>query len=183
MKLIKERLIASVVDETGIRLTAKDLQITADSGDLKVTLWDNELLNLSYEDGDLEDDDFAEEVVDELFHEHYDLREKIVELKLEDLNSDYLPAISDGILSLLEASKVDERLLDVMDFEFVDLGYNLGNFSNASDEEWNYPHIALRVTDFEDLEHFIPVDPYKDPSNLDLKTISSEIIKKIRGKI
>lgn len=183
MKLIREKLIESVQDETGIKLSPKDFQIDGDSGNLKVSLWTHELLDIPYEEEDLNDDDFAEEVVEELFKEHFDLREKIIELKLDDLNNTHLSSISEIILDKLENHKVDERLLDVLDFEFVDLGYNNGNFSTPGEEEWNYPQIALRVTDFEDLEHYISIDPYKDPSALSYDSICNEIVKKIRGKI
>lgn len=183
MKLILERLIDSVKDETGIKLSSKDFHITADSGDIKINLWDYEMLDTPYEDGDLESEDFADDVVQELFKEHFDLREKIIELKLEDLNNKHLPKISEDIIEKLENHKVDEGLLDILDFEFIDLGYNNGNFTNPGEEEWNYPPMALKVTDFEDLEHCITIDPYKDPAALDYANICKEIIKKIRGKI
>lgn len=183
MKLIAEKLIDSVKDETGINLTSKDFQINAESGNLTVSLWDVELLEMPFEEGDLEDDDFADEVVQELFKEHFDLREKIIELKLDDLNNNHMPQISEDIIARLENHKIDEGLLDILDFEFVDLGYNNGNFTNPGEEEWNYPPMALRVTDFEDLEHTISIDPYKDPALLNYDTITNEIIKKIRGKI
>src|SRR5947209_2372659 len=102
MKLIREKLIDSVLDETGIKLNSKDFQINTDSGNLILSLWDTELLDLSYEDGDLEDEEFAEEIVQELFKEHFDLREKIIELKLEDLNGKHLPKISEDLLERLE---------------------------------------------------------------------------------
>jgi len=183
MKVIREKLIDAVQDETGIKLTSNDFKITAESGTLGVSLWDSELLELPYEEEDLNDEDFAEEVVQELFKEHFDLREKIIELKLDDLNSVHLPNISDVIIEKLEKHKVDEKILDVLDFEFVDLGYNNGNFTTPGDEEWNYPPMALRVTDFEDLEHYINIDPYKEPSALSYDSICNEIVKKIRGKI
>jgi hypothetical protein len=183
MKLIKEKLIDSVQEETGIKLTSKDFQIQADLGVLKIILWGEELLSMEYDEDQLEDDDFAEEVVQELFREHYDLRGKIVEMKLDDLNNNHLPSISENILDKLEEAKVDERLLDVLDFEFIDQGYIQGNFTSPGEEEFDYPDLALRVTDFEDLEHFIEIDPYKNPSDLDIGVISNQIILKIRGKI
>jgi hypothetical protein len=183
MKLIIQKLIDSVLDETGIKLTSKDIQITADEGNLTIGFWDFEMLSISYDDGDLEEDDFAEKIVQEIFKEHFDLREKIVELKLDDLNNNHLSKIWEDILERLENHKVDEKLLDELDFEFVDLGYNNGNFTNPGEEEWNFPPMALRVTDFEDLEHCINIDPYKDPAELNYEAICGEIIKKIRGKI
>lgn len=180
MKLILERLIESVEEETGIKLTSRDFQVTGDSGELNVSIWGNSVLEMSYEDGELENDDFAEEVVEELFREHYDLKGKIVELKLDQLNEDLLPDLSEKILSKLEENKVDERLLDILDFEFMDMGYIQGNFSSPGDEEWDYPQISLRVTDYEDFEHYINIDPYK---SLNEEAICAEIIKKIRGKI
>jgi hypothetical protein len=183
MKIIKEKLIESALDETGIKLNSNDFQLTTDSGNLTVSLWDYELINMPYSDGDLDDEDFAEEVWKELFREHFDLREKIIELKLEDLNSKHLPKISEDIIAKLEDNKIDETLLDTLDFEFVDLGYNNGNFTNPGEEEWNYSHIALRVTDYEEMDHHITIDPYKDPATFDHASMSNEIIKKIRGKI
>jgi hypothetical protein len=183
MKLILQKLIEAVLDETGIKLSAKDIQISADAGSLKIDFWGFEMLDVSYDDNDLEDENFADEVVKELFKEHFDLREKLIELKLDDLNNNHLSKIYEDILERLENHKVDERLLDVLDFEFVDLGYNNGNFTNPGEEEWNFPPMALRVTDFEDLEHCISIDPYKDPASLNYENICGEIIKKIRGKI
>ena len=183
MKVIKEKLLDAVQDETGIRLTSKDFNLAANEGDLQLSLWGNELLSMPYEDGQLDDEDYAEDVVSELFQEHYDLREKIIELKLDDLNSKHLPGVTEKIISGLEENKVDHNLLDILDFEFVNFGYNNGNFTTPGEEEWDYPQIVLRVSDFEELEHFINIDPYKDPSALDYKLITNEIIKKIRGKI
>ena len=183
MKLINEKLIDSVQEETGIKLSSKDFQVQADSGVLKITLWGEELLTMDYDEDELEEEEFAESVVQELFREHYDLRGKIVELKLDDLNNNYLPEISENIIEKLEHAKVDERLLDVLDFEFLDQGYIQGNFTTPGEEEFDYPELALRVTDFEDLDHFIEIDPYKNPSEIDIATISNQIILKIRGKI
>ena len=149
MKVIIERLIESVEDETGIKLTSRDFQITADSENLKVVLWNQELLEMPQYDGDLEDEDFAEDVIDELFTEHYDLREKIVEIKLNQFNGQQLPALKEKVIDFLQKNKVEKRLLDILDLEFMDMGYIQGNFSSAADEEWDYPQIALRVTDFE----------------------------------
>jgi hypothetical protein len=180
MKVIIERLIESVEDETGIKLTSKDFQVTADSENLRLVLWNQDLLEMPYNDGDLEDDEFAEEVVDELFTEHYDLREKIVEFKLNQFNGQQLPALKEKVLEFLSKNKVEKRLLDILDLEFMDMGYIQGNFSSAADEEWDYPLISLRVTDFEDLEFYINIDPYK---GFDTTTVCNEILKKIRGKI
>jgi hypothetical protein len=181
MKVLKNKVIEAVSDETGIRLNPLDLNIIAEDNNLVIRLWDEELLNSEYEDeSELQDEEYAEEITSQLFEEYYDLRERLIEMKIDHLNTKYLPELNASLIEKLRKNKVVESVIEVLDFEFIDL--NASTTAITSDGR-DYPLIALRITDFEDIEHNIKIDAYKDPLVLDHDFITNELLKKIRGKI
>jgi hypothetical protein len=182
MKVLKNKVIEAVSDETGIRLNIKDINITAVDNNLVIQLWDEDLLNSEYEDeSELEEMEYAEEIASQLFEEYYDLRERLIEMKIDHLNSKYLPDLNASLIEKLRQNKVVESVIEVLDFEFIDL--NASSTTAVTSDSRDYPVIALRITDFEDIEHNIKIDAYKDPLILDHDFITNELIKKIRGKI
>lgn len=181
MKGLKGKICETVLNETGIKLTPKDIGVKIETDYVLVKLWETEMLRLSiHGHRDTESNEFAEDLLDALFDEYYDLREKIIEVKINDLNNRLRPEVVENINALLKKSKVDEGLIEILDYEFVDMGYIKAPYSNPDDEEWGFPIIALRITDFEDLEFLYTIDIYQDPLKLDYNLISKEFIKKIR---
>jgi hypothetical protein len=56
MKILKNKVIEAVSDETGIRLNPKDIKISASDNNLLIQLWEIDFLNSEYEkETDLED--------------------------------------------------------------------------------------------------------------------------------
>jgi hypothetical protein len=181
MKVLKNKVIEAVSEETGIRLNIKDINITAKDNNLLIQLWDEELLNSEYQsESELEEDGYAEDIASQLFEEYYDLRERLIEMKIDHLNSKYLPDLNESLIAKLKQNKVVDSVIDVLDFEFIDLN---ATTSAITSDGRDYPLIALRITDFEDIEHNIKIDAYKDPLILDHDFITNELLKKIRGKI
>lgn len=182
MKGLKSIICDTIYEETGIKLTPKDLGVKNEADKVVVKFWDTEMIKLSiHGHKDMEGQEFAEDLLDLLFEEYYDLREKIVEIKINTLNDRYHDEIKEALIKKLKASKVSKGLLDTLDFEFVDLGYNRSTpYAHNDDEERGYPVIALRVTDFEDLEYLHIIDVFQDPLKLDYDQIIKELSKKIR---
>ena len=171
MKFLKSKITDAVSEETGIDLKDKDLEIVKDGSGIILALWDNHLFECEIQDDSvLEDDEFAEELIDSLFDEYYDLREKIIELKLQNINSKYISPISEKFIEKLKERKVARGLLDILDFEFV---------NGDEDETWGYPPINLRITDFEKLEHNCHIDITKEPIVVDYDAVTKELLTKI----
>lgn len=184
MKVLKNKIIAAVEDETGIQLAPEDLQLQAADNELQILLWDADLLTLEYEsDEELKSEDFAEDLVAELFDEYYDLREAIVDFKIDYLNNKYLPEISETMIGKLKQNKIEKRILDVIDFEFIELTKDNIEFASIVHDPRGFPAIGLKITDFEELEHYIKLNAHKEPLVLDMDALTTELIKKIRGKI
>jgi len=171
MKFLKEKITEAVSEETGIDLKDKDLNIVKDDSGIILSLWDSQLFECELEEEDvLEDEEFAEELINSLFDEYFDLREKIIELKLQNVNSKYISQISQKFIEKLKEKKVSKGLLEILDFEFV----------NADpDETWGYPAVCLRITDFEKLEHNCHVDITKDTIVIDYEAVTKELLTKI----
>ncbi|MFN3403613.1 MAG: hypothetical protein ACK40G_05910 [Cytophagaceae bacterium] len=181
MKGLKSTICDTVQAETGIKLTPKDLGIKFDSDHVLVKLWDFEILSLSiHGHRDIDSAEFAEDLLDALFDEYYDLREKIIDVKLDDLNQRLRPQVIENLTKVLQKNKIDKGLIETLDYEFVDMGYVKTPYSNPDEEEWGFPVIALRITDFEDLEHLHTIDVYQDPVRIDYEQLGKEFIKKIR---
>jgi len=180
MKVLKNKVIETVFEETGIRLNPKDITIVKEDNSLVIQLWDEELFTSEYEDESETEEEFAEEIIAQILEEYYDLRERLIEMKIDHLNSKYLPDLNASLIEKLRQNKVVEKVIEVLDFEFIDL--NATTTAITSDGR-DYPLIALRITDFEDIEHNIRIDAYKDPLILDHNFITNELLKKIRGKI
>jgi len=171
MKFLKEKITEAVSEETGIDLKDKDLKIVKDDSGIILSLWDSQLFECDVEEEDaLEDEGFANEFIDSLFDEYFDLREKIIELKLQNVNSKFIAQISQKFIEKLKEKKVSKGLLEILDFEFI----------NADpDETWGYPPVCLRITDFEKLEHNCHVDITKDPIVIDYEAVTKELLTKI----
>jgi hypothetical protein len=122
----------------------------------------------------LGDDSFVEEVWDIILDEFYDVREKLVELKLGALNADYLPALSADLMTLLEAQKLDEKLLSILDILFEDI--------SSADKDFGLPKVGVRFTDFEGVEVIVPIDISTQPYQFDAKKIALEFDKRFKSK-
>jgi hypothetical protein len=103
------------------------------------------------------------------------VREKLVELKLDALNADYLPGLSAELMVLLEAQKLDKKLLNMLDILFEDI--------SSADKDFGLPKVGVRFTDFEGVKVVVPVDISKLPYNFDAKSIAIEFDKRFKTKV
>lgn len=178
VKGLKNKIITTVLDETGIRLHPKDLQISASNNLLVLKLWNSELIKKKYQsEKSLESDEFAEDLLTDLFDEYYDIREKIIDVKKQELNDTYLTDITDRIKENLKKNKVSGAMIDSLEFEFIDY---VSTKTGVLNSDWGLPLIGLRGTDFEGVDYFYTIDINKDPLVLDEKVISEELMKRIR---
>lgn len=172
MNTVTEKLIERFEDETGISLTAKELSINVEEDTLIINIWGQELMALDAEGlEDLDSEDTAEEIWDSICDEFYDVREELISLKLASLNAMYVSELQHQVFTSLQQTKMKTKMLDALDFEFMDV--------SDADKDFGYPKVALRVTDFEQLECFIPVDVKQHPLQLDAKKVVDEVQKKI----
>lgn len=184
MKTLKSKICDTIYEETGIRLTPRDVSIKIEADQVVIRFWDNEVLTVPvHGHRDVESKEFAEDLLDNLFEEFFDLKEKIVELKLSDLNLKYRDEIAENLSKGLSDHKIDKKIIEVMDYEFVDLGYVRVPGANTDEEEWGFPIIGLRVTDFEELEYLHNIDVHQHPLKLDFDLLIKELVKKIRLKL
>jgi hypothetical protein len=176
MSFLVESLLERLDEETGISLANTEVKATYANGGIEIYLWNQLLLLIDdVEEDALEDDSFAEEVWDIILDEFYDIREKLVELKLASLNADYLPALSTDLMTLLEAQKLDKKLLNILDILFEDI--------SSADKDFGLPKVGVRFTDFEGVKVVVPVDISKKPYNFDAKIIATEFDKRFKSKV
>lgn len=177
MKGLKSKIITTILDETGIRLHPKDIHISTGDHLLVLKLWSTEMIRKKYQsEKSLESDEFAEDLLTELFDEYYDMREKVIEVKKEELNGELLHNIREKILKDLNSKNIDSVLLNNLDFEFTE---SSSFRNNILSNDWGYPTMGLRITDYETIDFFYPIDLYKDPLILDEKLILNELLKKL----
>ncbi|HSZ71477.1 MAG TPA: hypothetical protein VK750_02300 [Cytophagaceae bacterium] len=176
MSFLVESLRERLDEETGISLANTEVKATYANGGIEIYLWDQLFLIVDdIEEEALTDDAFAEEVWDIILDEFYDVREKLVELKLASLNADYLPGLSAELLVLLEAQKLDRKLLNMLDILFEDI--------SSADKDFGLPKVGVRFTDFEGVQVIVPVDISKKPYNFDAKSIALEFDKRFKTKV
>lgn len=178
MKGLKSRIITTILDETGIRLHPRDFQIVTADHMLSLKLWSQELIRKKYQsEKSLESDEFAEDLLTELFDEFSNLREKIIEVKKEHLTHTFLEDVRSKVLKNLKASKVEKGVLDGLEFEFVE---NTPAKNSKINTDWGLPVLGLRISNYVNIDYFHTIDIYKDPLTFDDKQISEELLAKIR---
>ena len=178
MKGLKSKIITTILDETGIRLHPKDFQILTVENMLVLKLWGSELISKKFQsEKSLDSEEFAEDLLNELFDEYYDFREKIIEVKKEDLTNQFLEDVKSEVITFLKERKVDPVMIETLDFEFIDSD-SVKN-SHLGDD-WGFPVFGLRITDYETVDYFHSIDVLKDPLVIDKKLIREGLLKKIR---
>jgi hypothetical protein len=176
MKGLKSKIITTILDETGIRLHPKDWQITTADNHLSLKLWNHELIRKKYQsEKSLESDEFAEDILTELFDEYLEIRDKIIEIKKEDLNNTFLEDIKAKIIKILKSKKIAVGILDALDFEFTEYVVK-----GKAPDDWGMPVIGLRITNYESIDYFYNIDLQKEPLVLDEKQIAEDLINKIK---
>src|SRR5690606_2214486 len=142
MKGLKSKIITTILDETGIRLHPKDFQILTVENMLVLKLWGSELISKKFQsEKSLDSEEFAEDLLNELFDEYYDFREKIIEVKKEDLTNQFLEDVKSEVIAFLKERKVDPVMIETLDFEFIDSD-SVKN-SHLGDD-WGFPVFGLR---------------------------------------
>lgn len=173
MNILTEKLVELAEDEAGIKLQEKEVELLVEDSDLVIKIWGEELIATEFiDEGDYEDTDFANELVDAIKEEYYDFRERLIEMKLASLNLNYSDFLKEKVIDLLTKAKVDANLLAILDFEFIDV--------SSKDKDLGLPNVALRITDFEKVECNCAVDISKLNPVFDEKKIADEFLKKYR---
>ncbi|MBC7450109.1 MAG: hypothetical protein H7259_01325 [Cytophagales bacterium] len=173
MNTLTEKLLELAEEEAGIKLQAKDITLTVEDSDLIIGIWGEELIATEYiDEEDFNDEDFAEEITEAIKEEYYDFRERLIEMKLASLNLNYIEVLKGKIIPILESAKVEKRLLEMLDFEFIDV--------SSADKDIGLPTVALRITDFEKVECNCTIDVSKNPAVFDEKKLANDFLKKYR---
>lgn len=176
MKGLKSKIVTTVLDETGIRLHPKDFHFITEDHMLILKLWSTELIRKKFQsEKSLESDEFAEDLLNELFDEYKDLREKIIEVKKEDLSNTYIEEIKGKVNTFLKSKKISAGIIDGLEFEVTE-----SNSKNRNDHDWGYPVIGIRITNYESIDYFYPLDVNKDPLVVDENVLCEELLNKIR---
>jgi hypothetical protein len=178
MKGLKSKIITTILDETGIRLHPRDFQITTIDHMCSLKLWGVELISKKYQsEKSLDSDEFAEDLLNELFDEYYDFREKIIEVKKEDLTNQYLETVRTEVIDYLKKNKISAEMIESLDFEFIDMA---GTKGSKIADDWGFPTFGLRITDFEQVDYFYTIDVQKEPIVVDINAISTGLLKQVR---
>jgi hypothetical protein len=176
MSFLIESLIERLDDETGISLANSEIEATCVDGSIEIYVWNQLLIIADDVDSDmLEDEGFASEVWELMTDEFYDVREKLIELKLASLNTDHLPTLAPQLISLLETQKVDKKVLENLDFSFEDI--------SSIDKDFGLPKVGICFTDYEAVKVLVPVDISKKPYNFDPATIAKEFDVRFKAKV
>ncbi|WP_299252584.1 hypothetical protein [uncultured Cytophaga sp.] len=173
MNILTEKLIELAEEEAGIKLRENEIELVVEESDLILKIWGEELIATEFiDESDYNDEAFADELMGAIKDEYYDFRERLIEIKLASLNLTHSDFLKAKVVEILSKSKVDSSLLAILDFEFMDV--------SSKDKDQGLPNVALRITDFEKIECFCPVDITKVPVVLDEKKIADDLLKKYR---
>ncbi len=173
MNILTQKILEFAEDEAGIKLAEKEIDLLVEDSDLVIQIWGEELIATEFiDEDDYNDADFADELIGAIKEEYYDVRDRLIEMKLTSLNSAYIADLKEKVIGLLTTSKVDSNLLEILDFDFVDI--------SSKDKDQGLPVVALRITDFEKVECDYPVDIAKAILDLDEKKIAEFFLKKYR---
>jgi len=176
MSFLIESLIERLDEETGISLAASEVKAECVDGGIEIYVWGQLLIVADDAEADmLEDESFADEIWDLIIDEFYDVREKLIELKLLALNADHLPELTPKLLTLLEAQKVDKKILSSLDYIFEDI--------SSADKDFGLPKVGLCFTDYEGIRVLVPVDIAKRPYHFDPTVIAVEFDKRFKAKV
>jgi len=179
MKGLKNKIITTALDETGIRLHPRDFQIGTFEKTFVLKLWNKELIRKKFlSEKSLESDEFVEDLLTELFDAYANLRAIIIEAKKEELDRTFMSDTKQKVLAGLKKQKVSDASIKSLDFEFTE--FSNTKSSKGATDDWGMPLIGLRITDYEGIEVFYPLDFSKEPLVLDMEQIIQEVIKKVR---
>ena len=173
MNILTEKLIELAEEEACIKLRENEIELVVEESDLILKIWGEELIATEFiDESDYNDEAFADELMGAIKDEYYDFRERLIEIKLASLNLTHSDFLKAKVVEILSKSKVDSSLLAILDFEFMDV--------SSKDKDQGLPNVALRITDFEKIECFCPVDITKVTVVLDEKKIADDLLKKYR---
>lgn len=176
MSFLIESLIERLDEETGISLAKSEVKTISVDGGIEIYVWGQLFIVADDAESDMvEDEGFADEVWDLIMDEFYDVREKLIELKLLALNADHLPELTPKLLNLLEAQKVEAKVLNSLDFSFEDI--------SSADKDFGLPKVGLCFTDYEGIRVLVPVDISKRPYHFDPAAIAKEFDKRFKTKV
>lgn len=172
MNTVTEKLLELFEEETGIRIASEHVSIELDNDDIVLFIWDEECIRIEAKaSDDVDSEATAERLLAALYDEYFDIREHLIEIKLDALRATALEPLQTAVVEKLQSSTMTAKVLDALDFDFMDV--------SDADKDFGSPKLALRVTDFEKFECFIPVSASEYPLQLDSTTILKEIYKKI----
>jgi hypothetical protein len=173
MNILTEKILEFAEDEAGIKLAEREIELLVEDSDLVIQIWGEDLIATEFiDEDDYNDADFADELMSAIKEEYYDVRERLIEMKLASLNSKYTAELKEKVIGILATSKVDSNLIEILDFDFIDI--------SSKDKDQGLPVVALRITDFEKVECDYPVDITKTTVELDEKKIADFFLKKYR---
>ncbi len=176
MSFLIESLIERLNEESGISLATTDVKVECVDGSIEIYIWNQLLIVIDDAEASMVNDEaFADEVWDLIIEDFFDIRERLIELKLLALNEDHLPDLAPNLMSLLEKQKVDSKLLSSLEFIFEDI--------SSADKDFGLPKVGLCFTDYENVRVLVPVDISKRPYHFDPTVIAEEFDKRFKSKV
>ena len=158
-----ETLSEHIHDETGIQIDEVDFTFITEDGTLKVKLNSYDFASIEYSEDDSDEEGMAVEILESIG----DVKQKLIEIKISQLQ-EILPELAENINLSLQNKNIPQETISSLNYEILDMGYFPTTHGMAEEEyTQGYPEIILIITNPEGLDYSYPLNIYYPDAPVD----------------
>ena len=158
-----ETLSEHIHDETGIQIDEVDFTFITEDGTLKVKLNSYDFASIEYSEDDSDEEGMAVEILESIG----DVKQKLIEIKISQLQ-EILPELAENINLSLQNKNIPQETISSLNYEILDMGYFPTTHGMAEEEyTQGYPEIILIITNPKGLNYSYPLNIYYPDAPVD----------------
>ena len=157
-----------IYNETGINIDEYNFELEISDNKIIALIKNFEFSEIDYEEEDFNAADLAIELIEQVG----DVKRKLVEIKileLEEAITEVKQEITDYLKTFLGESKINDISIDIEEF-----GYDYKHWETDDEAESGYPEIGLLITDYENIDFRFPLNIYSVEEPLEIEQFREE---------